>query len=419
MFTFPPMYGQFGRSVDPPDPDKDNDGVPDAEVIQETSYDEKIKYTVDFYVSSYRGESSFRCSQDYDGPPLFNRSVKKPKTLPVLQETIELVRQLSGFAPPHSFELPKREASSKREAFSPGDKVRMTKLVIHSPFLLNALRTVIAYSSLRITEEKDSLREGIFPYPYEDLYHYKDALLDYKKNHHPTKERHTEEYNTECDRHIDVLIDYLYSQQKVNLRQAEERWSREVPTTTFHSFWLLMKPGSDVYIKEHGLLNSYVVEGFNGGVSESGKPNNYTVLVWNLAFNGTHVTRVSQGIEVPVFDGEREISSLPVFPIRFHERGHGASLREELLQRGKKYFDLVKGPAFRSYTGLGLDTGLRRVGQLPTPISFQPFLRISSMSKHESLLTTRGLKSSPVTVLARIVRICAATSCMIHIYPIP
>jgi hypothetical protein len=43
-----------------------------------------------------------------------------------------------------------------------------------------------------------------------------------------------------------------------------------------------------------------------------------------------------------------------VFPCHFYrEQSDGPSLREDLIARGIKYTELVKGPAFREYTGTG------------------------------------------------------------------
>jgi hypothetical protein len=76
--------------------------------------------------------------------------------------------------------------------------------------------------------------------------------------------------------------------------------------------------------------------------------------VWHLAIVGTKLQRRQKVIHVPIFDSEREITSLPLYPIRFHKDPLGGpSLEEELVQRGKRFFELVKSPAFREYSGRG------------------------------------------------------------------
>ena len=47
-------------------------------------------------------------------------------------------------------------------------------------------------------------------------------------------------------------------------------------------------------------------------------------------------------------------------PIRFHQDDPGQQpLREQLIERGKKYMQLVKGPEFRQYSGTGLDASMQ------------------------------------------------------------
>jgi hypothetical protein len=242
-----------------------------------------------------------------------------------------------------------------------GDRVGEKSVAIRSPILLNALRAVVKYSSSAPSGDEDSLKDGIFPFPYMDLYHYKEDLLEYQKGH-PARLNHTDEYNAQCDRHIDILIDYLYSQEDVRLTEAEERWAKKVPTTTFGSFWLLMKSGSDVYVEENGCHNAYVVESISGGPSRDGKVKPYKIFMWQLKYNGDKISRKSRKIFVPIFDGEREITSLPLYPVKFHrERPGEKPLKDRLIDRGKKYVSLSARTAFQQYSGKGLENGFKKV----------------------------------------------------------
>jgi hypothetical protein len=286
--------------------------------------------------------------------------------------------------PPFNEETIENDHTSKKELLrkpammKPGDNITDKWLLVHSPILLNALRAVIKYSFLpmamrpgmakkrgigdNIDLKTSDLTGGNFPYPYTDLYYSKDDLLEYKTKPNETRLRHTNEYNAECDRHIDILIDYLYRQEKINLHQVEADWKRDKPVTTFGSLFLLMRPGCDVYVKEHGCLNAYVVDGWGGGTVRSDLVEEYQILVWNLQFNGSYIVKKSKTIEIPQFDGVREITSLPLYPTRFHEEMVGQlSLREQLVMRGKKFVDLAKGAAFREYNGTGLESKSKRV----------------------------------------------------------
>ena len=251
---------------------------------------------------------------------------------------------------PKSLELGKGESLGRKE------------LIIHSPYLLNVLGAVVKYSTTPPSGRLDGLKQGRFQFPFHDLCYYRDDFQAYKIAHE-ARERHTTEYNDKTDHHIDVLLDYLYSEQDIHLKETEERWSRKYPTTTFESAWLLFKPGTDVYVPEAGTWSAYVVDSIFCGSAQMFSRRiaiPYKVDAWNLAFNGTVITRQLRRIEIPVFDGEREISSLPVFPCRFiREDLCSSTVRTRLIQRGLKYMALVQGPAYREYE---LEPGTEKVG---------------------------------------------------------
>jgi hypothetical protein len=130
-----------------------------------------------------------------------------------------------------------------------------------------------------------------------------------------------------------------------------------------------MKPGSDVYVRENGQLNAYVVEEVLGGVEHSFgglrvgsvSARNYLIRVWKLIYNGKVIRRKSVVIDVPVFDNERDVMSLPLFPTRFKDKMDEGVRRKQLIERGKKMFRFAKSPAFLEYTGVGLKSGGRKV----------------------------------------------------------
>jgi len=325
-----------------------------------SNYDYKFKYTVQFY----RANKAFIDSKSKRKPIGFSESLNKNEKIPVLEEVLELVRSSkaddSTVVIPysrHSYRNSEHDLALKYAIF-PGDQIRSRRLYVRSPLLLNAIRAVVEFSAEAPSGNLDSMRDGVFPFPYRDLYYHKEDLLKFKESH-PARARHSDEYNEECDRHIDLLIDFLYTMKEVNLKEAEEKFNMAQPITTFTAFWLLMRPGSDVYVLENGRYNAYVVDSCGGGSrygQEHATP--YVVRLWNLAFNGHAIRRNTRAVYVPVFDGDREIRSMPVFPERFYDGQMDAQpLREELIMRGKQYLELCRRPSFREYTGSGLASG--------------------------------------------------------------
>ncbi|KAI0903084.1 hypothetical protein F4823DRAFT_629696 [Ustulina deusta] len=249
------------------------------------------------------------------------------------------------------------------------------RLRIHSPFLLNALKSIIKYSS-KVPSGADTgnLNDGEFSHPYQDLFHHKQELSDYKKETAGPRANHTPEYNAECDRHIDFLLQYLDQEPNVRIKALEVMWVKSIPTTTFAGFWLLMKPGSDVYVEEDGQLNAYVVDWVSGGVDYlspsqwSTSVQGYDVCVWYLKYDGKVVGRGSKLIHVPVFDNERDILSLPIFPTRFQDKMDG-------------------GPTYLEYTGLGLKPGWKQYHQARVVIEHesQPWKKEEFCDMHKRL----------------------------------
>jgi hypothetical protein len=76
------------------------------------------------------------------------------------------------------------------------------------------------------------------------------------------------------------------------------------------------------------------------------------VKLWNLDFDGKTFGRSTKTVLIHLFDGEREIQTLPVYPVRFHQDKEGDKpLRETLVERGKIFVDVIKKPTYQEYTG--------------------------------------------------------------------
>jgi hypothetical protein len=358
--------------------DSDTDSYADSDDVSNAHQDEsqgdekdsegkyavKIKYTIDYHEKEpYGRHSIFIYSTSSDDSVVLETSDSRARTLPVLEEKISVTF--------HEADNSRQKPTSNRGLkLDVRDSIGRTRLYIHSPFLLNALRAVMKYSSEMLSEGiTGQLKEGVFPHPYPDLFYHKQELSDYKNDTTGLRSNHTLAYNEECNRHIDLLLKYLDREPTIQIKELEVKWAKKVPTTRFAEFWLLMKPGSDVYVRENGQLNAYVVEESLGGVGYfsgglgalSVRARNYSIRVWNLKYDGKLIKRKSKVINVPVFDNERNIMSLPLFPTRFKDKMDGGVRRKQLIERGKKMFRFAKSPAFLEYTGVGLKPGWRKV----------------------------------------------------------
>ncbi|ETN45992.1 uncharacterized protein HMPREF1541_00175 [Cyphellophora europaea CBS 101466] len=366
---------QAGRGVD-----LENSAIDER---AEVNYEGRIKYTVDYFRKERHGWDLDYLHSFSSDKPIIQGLWRVAKFAPVLEEK-HAVRYPRNRVIPSRHLRPSRmygldpdmPVAGEGQADEPdkletGDEVDLPSVQIHSKLLLNALGAVANYWTTsaedvddhrrrRDEENKqaDNLRAGIFNYPFRDLYYHKKELIDYKDGKYACCARHPEAYQRECGKHIDLLIEYLYEQPDIGLAQAEAGWARQTPTTNFASFWLLLKPGTDVYVRKRDILNLFVVDTVDGGVEFSGRGQvlravPYTVSVWGMWFDGEVISRISKTITVPVFDSDREITSLPLFPAEFQDTIDGGATRERLLKRGQKFFKCCKGPAYMEYTGLG------------------------------------------------------------------
>lgn len=255
------------------------------------------------------------------------------------------------------------------------DTIGNPVLYIHSPILLDALRAIIDFQSIpdefrpkewRAKSFSSDLNRARFVYPFVDLYHYREKLLGYRD---VVKECHDEGYSTTCVEHIDILNEYLEGLTEIGLEDAERLASGPIPKTTFTHLWLLLKPGTDVYVREEGKLNAYVIESFVGGFnwsSRSARSGPHHVNVWNLNFDGQHLTRSVKSVAIPVFDHERNIDSLPVYPVRFHvDEDPENTLHQQLVNRGKRFVEMMRQPSFQEYSGPSKLQGIRTVSSTP------------------------------------------------------
>lgn len=325
----------------------------DSDTESGADYENRILYVLDYYK---RGTNHWLDCTRHDKPVEFEFTYDSEKQ-PALEETktIETTQ--------HSKAMQNDTKNGENPKLGPLDRVAGTELQIHSPFIHNILKAIIEYTAAPL--DGTSVGLGVFKHPYKDLYHHMANLENYKSGGSKLRTKHSEHFNGQCDEHIDLLLEYLYAQKSVPVKEFHARLAQKTPVVTFAMYWLLLKPGTDVYVREEdGSLNPYVVHTVEGGVSEQNDKNtsrNYTIVIWNLAFDGTHISPGTRYVHVSVFDNMRDVTSLPIFPVRFIDDLDGGVFKEKLVNRGRRYFEYCKRPSFLQYSGQGLKTGAKNV----------------------------------------------------------
>ncbi|KAF2731968.1 AAA family ATPase [Polyplosphaeria fusca] len=118
---------------------------------------------------------------------------------------------------------------------------------------------------------------------------------------------------------------------------------------TYDLLWTIFSPKELLICFGHGHMNqTQALKLLSSGYSErpNGTPYFY-VEGQVITHDGEDFGRSELYIGIDTFQGAKSLTSLPVFPMKFWPEEK--QLREELIDRGKKYIELLKKPVCREY----------------------------------------------------------------------
>ena len=227
---------------------------------------------------------------------------------------------------------------------------------IWSEHLKNALMAVVAY----YPHFQMSGRSLTIPSPYQILYHHREELAHYR-DHQP--EAHTAEYAATTAEHIDILLRFLETSNGTAVGKEEDRHTLDTPLATYEYFWLLLKPGTVVYTKRFDIWSPYVISSVSGGQYSHQAKDRYRLHGWLLEYNGAKVERFMEEFTVAPWLGEQAIHTLPVVPQGFWLEDlpaqKGLPMQQKMIQEGRLYWDLLRGPQYMEYSGHLVNSGAK------------------------------------------------------------
>ena len=231
--------------------------------------------------------------------------------------------------------------NAKKEPPAP-IKILDTELKINSPAIINALQHVIEYyPGVSFSENSFSI-----PEPYAALIHHEEELKVYRAQFHPDAVNSNDELcqrNVNAYEHLGILQNIVFQLSGKAVEAERQRHARGV--ATFEMLWLLFRPGTDIYWYKRfdGTCDALVVESVSVGMSE-GRPTPLKVSAWDMTYDGDKIGRCKWTILQSVYDGEKEISSLNLFPCKFwkEESKEAVPLKLKLEERGKMFFKLTQ-----------------------------------------------------------------------------
>ncbi|CAG8978561.1 hypothetical protein HYALB_00012435 [Hymenoscyphus albidus] len=205
------------------------------------------------------------------------------------------------------------------------------ELIIHSELIIKALREIVDYyPGQSLLGDTITIKE-----PFSILVHHRKELQEYKENCDDAETFH----------HISVLQKYLEDNLGDKILAEDQRYMKSTPVATFEMLWMLFKPGMDVYATIDDQKGGFVVQSCapTSDTVKYGQVASLKVTMWYLDFDGRVVGRRRHEVTIAPYDGEREITSLKVFPSIFLDSNPELSPRKKLEERGEKFYELLKG----------------------------------------------------------------------------
>lgn len=172
-----------------------------------------------------------------------------------------------------------------------------------------------------------------------------------------------------------VLKQLLDEDLKPMFEVREKIQNFTLKSIVFDDLWHLYDYGQEVLVPEGEEVSVYRVLKFTGGrdpkpggsLSYPSPPHKegvsldrqdaFNVQCWRLSFDGKNYVPVQKTIEIRRYDNTREITSLPVYPIRFD--AHHWQNRQKLVQQGRAFERYAtgdgKGSIHQTYQGPNLE----------------------------------------------------------------
>jgi hypothetical protein len=282
-------------------------------------------------------------------------------------------------------EYPDQHKKQKDAKLMPIRAVLGSYMTIKSEIILHSLREVVKYYPGQGTAlHNDSF---VAMEPFCMLQHYLGELKDHRDKmeaESPNLESNDLSEPANAHKHITLLLDYIGNRYGVALAAEQARWDKKpAAMCTFEWVWLLFRPGTMVYAWDriHGVLAAYMIHSHDKDetvkTDEKIKPNSIgndetdftprqkilQLNMWYLDFDGEVISRCRRQLSIEPFDGEKEISSLPVFPVQYWkdpDETDKKPLRDRMIERGKVFFDVTKR-SYRDYNGQTLSHPKRQV----------------------------------------------------------
>ncbi|KPM40325.1 hypothetical protein AK830_g6217 [Neonectria ditissima] len=238
-----------------------------------------------------------------------------------------------------------------RRTFDWEGKYRTTIVDIKSKLLRECLQdTMGTITGVSLVEETPKLDPNLLFLYLEDLRAHRKLLKKTQPAGDSKQERKKNQKRLDEKRkHLKVLLKYLdedYAATKESLHPMLESG-----LITFDLLWALWKPNTIACMSTYGSTSeprAFKVDmaQLHGSIM---KGNFYYIDGKYFEYDGKKFGYGSLSENIPEFHGAKKITSLPCYPIKYHQNEQ--QLRKDLIERGKKFVSL-SGVHYKSYQGM-------------------------------------------------------------------
>jgi len=233
----------------------------------------------------------------------------------------------------------KQVGDHERIKLPPFDYQNKPFIEIMSPAVLEALRSVVEY----YPGENLVTRNIKVYWPYPMLTHHDEALERYQKKFEKSSCTKSDCSGRYASEHIGIIREFVHKSTGVSI--AEERKRHERGFASFEMLWFLYKPGDDVLWDRftYGEYEPWVIKKIDWVVTD-GTIQSYSITLWNMNADSVYIGPCTSTCIISPFSGEREISSLRIFPfkcLKKDKKGRSAEeVKNSFIERGKVFFAL-------------------------------------------------------------------------------
>ncbi|KAJ5726047.1 uncharacterized protein N7483_007404 [Penicillium malachiteum] len=386
--------------------------VPDSEAT--TKWLSWQEYSLMYEVPETLGEWKHVPEVDNSPQSIIEALIEEPLSLRAVRSLAVMTKQLP--------------AGNKVNTDGKEGNVPIYQIRLRSPILLKVLNEVTDQLPHRGPHE----HKVSFMRPFKLLTLYSKELVEYQKKLeeiHGNSTAESEEPSTEIGplketespkalEHLRLLNEFMANHMGRVLKLREDVENGTARKIAFCDLWHLFRPGTTVRTPTSKRIQLYRVIRVTGGrpiytfsgdppansagfkLKEQGySPGSFIVECFYIDFDGVQYGPVNRTFQIRKYEGERELTALPVYPLQCDPNPEG--IREAMVARGEN-FAVLSNPqktAHKQYRGLTLDKHPEQV-ESQVIIDFQlaflemsdnkPQIGLDSLADHDLRETNLG-----------------------------